>query len=498
MKTQGQAVNFENEVELKLEVAGGALDAVTALPDLAGLTPRTRRQVSVYFDTPRQDLRAAGLSLRIRHADGRRRQTMKAESASTAGLFVRREWECEVAGDTPDLSASSGVPVELISGKPLAELRPTFTAEVTRTIWDVISDDAVIELVFDEGQVTLGDSTDPVAEFELELKEGSAAALFAFARKLAGATPARIGVLTKSERGSRLLDGTTDRAAKAEQLALSEDMTAAQAFQAIAQSCLRHYRLNENLLLATRGAPALHQARVALRRLRSALSLFKPMLEDEAYDGIRAGLRDLASALGDARNLDVLIARTAGTPVADLLKEARESAYDHVCQTLSVDTSRALLLAVAEWLAVGDWLSDERTAPLRERAAAGFGAKLLDRYRKRLKGAGKRLTRIDDEARHEVRILAKKLRYAAEFFAGLYPDKSQRRRRKAFLSALETLQERLGDLNDGATAIGLLRQIGLDEKAAAEIAETGIDRDVALEEAAAAYEALIDTKRFWR
>jgi inorganic triphosphatase YgiF len=495
---QDPRVTSPSEVELKLEAGAGALVAVAAMPELAGVTPRSRHQVSVYFDTPDQDLRMAGLSLRIRHADGRRRQTMKAESAATAGLFVRREWECDVDGDTPDLSAGSGVPVELLAGKPLDALRPTFTADVTRTIWDVLFEGAAIELVFDEGQVTLGDKREPVAEFELELKEGDAAALFGFARKVAACTPARIGVLTKSDRGYRLLDGTTDRAAKSERIALTSGMTAAEAFQAIVRSCLRQYRLNENLLLATRTAPALHQARVALRRLRSALSLFKPMLQDGSYDRIRVELRDLASGLGAARNLDVLIARTAGTPLAERLGMARERAYDDVCRLLSDEASRALLLAVAEWVAVGDWLSDEATAGLRDRTADGFAAKLLDRYRRRLKRGGKRLTRIDDEARHEVRILAKKLRYAAEFFAGLFPEKAQRRRRKAFLTALETLQERLGDLNDGATAISVLRAIGLDEEAAAAVAQTGIDRDAALEQAASAYETLIDTKRFWR
>jgi inorganic triphosphatase YgiF len=491
-------VTPQSEVELKLQVAGGALAAVAAMPELAGVTPRVRHQLSVYFDTPDQDLRAAGLSLRIRHADGRRRQTMKAESAATAGLFVRREWEYEVASDMPDLSGASGVPVDLLAGKPVDAVRPTFTAEVTRTIWDVSFDGAAIELVHDQGQMTLGDGADPIAEFELELKEGNAAALFGFARRLAACTPARIGVLTKSERGYRLLDGEAQRAVKAAPVDLPPGTTAAAAFRAIAQSCLRQYRLNEDLLLATRGTSALHQARVALRRLRSALSLFKPMVQDDAYERIRGGLRDLASGLGEARNLDVLIGRTAGTPLGDRLTAARESAYDDVCRMLSDERSRALILDVAEWVAVGAWASDDRTAALRDRTAEAFGAKLLDRTRKRLKGAGKRLTRIDDEARHEVRILAKKLRYAAEFFATLYPDKVQRRRRKAFLTALEALQERLGDLNDQATAIDVLRGIGLDEAEAATAAETGIDRDAALNQAADAYEVLIDTKRFWR
>jgi len=495
---QDPRVTSPSEVELKLQAGADALAAVAAMPELAGATSRSRHQVSVYFDTPDQDLRSAGLSLRIRHADGGRRQTMKAESAATAGLFVRPEWECEVEGDTPDLSAGSGVPVDLLAGKPVGALRQTFTAEVTRTIWDVASDGAAIEMVFDEGQVTLGDRTDPIAEFELELKEGSAAALFAFARRLAACTPVRIGVLTKSERGYRLIDGTVDRAAKSEPIALSAEMTAAQAFQSIAQACLRQYRINEDLLLATRGAPALHQARVALRRLRSALSLFKPMLQDDDYGDIRRGLRDLAGGLGDARNLDVLIARTADTPLADRLKPARESAYDEVCRLLSDDASRTLLLKLAQWIAVGDWFSDERTAPLRERTADVFSAKLLDRYRKRLKRAGKRLTRIDDEARHEVRILAKKLRYAAEFFGGLYRDKAKRRRRKTFLTAIERLQERLGDLNDQAGAVAVLRRAGIDEEAAQAVAGAGVDRDTALEQAADAYELLIDTKRFWR
>src|SRR3546814_6754427 len=78
-------------------------------------------------------------------------------------------------------------------------------------------------------------------------------------------------------------------------------MTAADAFRHIAQSCVRQFRLNEALLLAGRDAGALHQVRVALRRLRSAFSIFKPVIGGDAHTPLRDELRWLASELANAR-----------------------------------------------------------------------------------------------------------------------------------------------------------------------------------------------------
>src|SRR3546814_13103303 len=120
-------------------------------------------------------------------------------------------------------------------------------------------------------------------------------------------------------------------------------MTAADAFRHIAQSCVRQFRLNEALLLAGRDAGALHQVRVALRRLRSAFSIFKPVIGGDAHTPLRDELRWLASELANARNLDVLLERAKPGALRDRIAASREAAYDAVGEVLASARVRALM-----------------------------------------------------------------------------------------------------------------------------------------------------------
>jgi triphosphatase len=85
---------------------------------------------------------------------------------------------------------------------------------------------------------------------------------------------------------------------------------------------------------------------------------------------------------------------------------------------------------------------------LRVRAIAPAAADELRRRWKSILKRGRRLHALDPQRRHKLRIQAKKLRYAAEFFAGAFPRKKSSRRRGDFVVALEQLQDALGDLND--------------------------------------------------
>ena len=114
-------------------------------------------------------------------------------------------------------------------------------------------------------------------------------------------------MLSKSERGFGLADGGEPNSFKAEPIALRPNLSVAQAFQIIARACVRHFRINEPLLIASRSAEPLHQARVAIRRLRSALSLFEPIVTDNINQRLKRSLRDVSHQFGEARNLDVYI-----------------------------------------------------------------------------------------------------------------------------------------------------------------------------------------------
>jgi triphosphatase len=109
--------------------------------------------------------------------------------------------------------------------------------------------------------------------------------------------------------------------------------------------------------------------------------------------------------------------------------------------------------------------------------------------------------------RDRLRIQTKKLRYAAEFFASLFPSKRASKHRKRFLSALERLQDGLGDLNDIAVhekriaALGGNHQLSNPARVFAAGLLTGREDariEPAMTEATHAYADLVKVKRFWR
>lgn len=480
-----------DEIELKLELSPAAADRIVEAGFLAG-GAKAERQLSTYFDTAEQHVAKAGFSLRIRRSAGKRIQTIKADGASAAGLFIRSEWERPVEDDTPVLDYAT--PLAAMLGG--AAVRPLFEVKVERRTWMLEDEHASIELVLDRGKVAAGKRSEEICEIELELKSGDPATLFGLARKLDAIAPVRLGVLAKAERGYRLT-GAQATSVKADPVPLRADMTAAEAFRHIIRSCIRQFRLNEALLVANRDANALHQARVAVRRVRSAFSIFKPMIGDDGA-ALRDELRWLASRLGDARDLDVLLMRAPPGALHDRLSGARDAACDALLEVLASNRVRSLLLDLAEWLARGHWSLDAGGEADGAQLGRAFAAAALGRFRRRIKRRGKGLPNLDDMARHEVRKDAKKLRYASEFFASLFERKRERRRQKRFTAALETLQDRLGALNDLATAPEVLGRLGLSGDAdAAALLAGGTGKRKMLELAGDAFDEFVDARKFW-
>ncbi|MGY2047142.1 CYTH and CHAD domain-containing protein [Methylobacterium sp. JK268] len=506
------------ETELKLEFEASDLAALDGHP-LLGAGGGETRLTSVYFDTEDRRLREAGYTLRVRHDGARHVQTVK--SAGTgAGLFDRAEWEWEVAGAEPDLEPLGETPVAGLLGRK-SVLRPLFSATVSRSVRSVEHGGSRIEVALDRGRIAALDGASdriaPINEIEFELKGGTSADLFGLARDLGASVPLRLGVLTKAERGYALLSGRLDRFTKAEPVHLDSGMSAGAAFQAIAQACLRHMRLNEAVLLARRDAEALHQLRVSLRRLRSAFSLFGDLVEDSRAPGLKVELKRLSEPFGQARNLDVFLSHTLPLErerrpdesgllrLETHLEGERDRAYAAVDAILRGGEWRLFLLDLIAWVDAGPWLAPEAPqAARRDAPARAFASEELERRRRQVKKRGRGLDDLDPEARHQVRIAAKKLRYGAEFFGSLYPKPKAQKRHKTFVAALAALQDCLGDLNDIATAHRLAADLsrGAPEAAVFAAGLTAADTEERtarlLAAAAEAHEALVEVRPFWR
>lgn len=517
------------EIELKLELDPSSARSFrqNASNSLGTGDGETRQLAAIYYDTRKRTLRRRGFSLRVRHDGERRIQTLKVENRAGAGLFDRPEWECDVSGEAPDPAAFAEGRAANVTAA-LGPLAAVFETRVARTTWIVEDGAAAIEIVVDEGTVSAGDVTTRIAEVELELKHGDAAALFRLARRLAASGRLRLAVRSKSERGYALLDGGVQAGIKAETVRLRRGMDAAEAFQAIARACIRHFRLNESALIETRAVESLHQARVAMRRLRSAFSLFRPVLADDEVEWIRRELQEVSRLLGEARNLDVFAARLGkdepkrdgaaptGSPprVSPARVEAdRVRAYDAVIRRLESKRFRLFMIDLAAWIEAGPWLQLDETALARGLPASEFADTLLDERWRKVRRKGRHLHRLAPEERHEVRIDAKKLRYACEFFGELTRRGKARRRREDLLKALEGLQTALGDLNDVATAQAMAARFALDggdldgvatpsdaDEAPSRrpVGDNGKREAALLAQAVKAHRGISEAKPFWR
>ncbi|MCW6512107.1 CYTH and CHAD domain-containing protein [Lichenifustis flavocetrariae] len=512
------------EVEMKLSLGPADLaDMRRHIAAELGHAGITSRLVSVYYDTPDYELRAQGVTLRVRSAHDRKVQTTKLAGQAAVGLFSRGEWETPLDGDVPDLKAFARTPAGDIIDAKRIRVEALFETIVDRTLWMVEHQGTLIEIALDDGKVVTATRTEPLAELELELKRGSPRELFALARKLNPRGLLHPGVRAKSEVGYRLLSGKAAKPVKADPVVLDKHMTSAAAFQAVMHATLRHFCLNEPVVISHRTPESLHQARVALRRMRSALSLFKDFTRDGQLPELKRRLQIVSRDLGEARNLDVYIAhsvrplveRNGGeTGLKALLTELearRAKAFDLAVTQLRSEDFGKLLLDLLEWIEAGPWLSDEDPArkAARERPVRALAAAVLEKQRRKVKRAGRNLDEIDPAARHRVRIEAKKLRYAAEFFTSLARKGKAKERHLAFVAALEKLQEHLGDLNDIHTgheivlrlaetaplgtppsreAVGAAAHVSALEHARVE------DRIAA---AAEAYTAFAQARRFW-
>jgi triphosphatase len=481
-----------SEVELKLEIDHRDVERLLDA-DLFGEPEKSVLQHSTYFDMPDNGMFRAGFTLRVRRAGDTRVQTVKA-TGSGAAIFARSEWEMPVAGDRPILDHSNPLLNEF--GEKAKNIEPRFEVIVERRTWIVTENGSEIEVALDKGEVQLIDRKAPIHEVELELKTGKSQDLFALARKIEAVVPVKFGVLSKAERGFRLLEAARE-VMKAEPIVLERGATTCSAFRQIALSCLRQFRLNETILLSRRNAASLHQARVALRRLRSAITLFKPMLRDPEAKRLSGEFRWLAGVLGEARNLDVLLPKAEDGELRDALLSKRSDAYDAAIAALESTRSRAMMLDVNDWLHCGDYLSDPATEENRELPAAQYATEALDKARKKLKKHGHDLPGADDEHRHEARKDAKKLRYASEFFSSLFTDKKEARRYKRFVQAMEALQDELGMLNDLATGPGVLASHDLQGHPEAEGLISHADKASLISNAQQALDDLLDQKKFW-
>lgn len=444
------------ELELKFQLGQGALEALAEA--VADCPSSVSHLQAIYYDTPGHALRDGGFSLRVRRHGECYVQTLK--HRSVGGLFERDEWETEVPGAALDPDALALTPISAVIETEILE--PAFTVEVERRqcVWTQAADE--VEVSIDIGWIISGERREPIAEIELELISGTTDAIFNLAERLQQTADIHLLFESKAQRGYRLAGHDGVAALAARHAAISPETTTARVFQVIAREGLVQIAGNARLLQRSHNPEVLHQTRVGLRRLRAAMTVFKPLLDRAGLARAREETRWLARELSPVRDLDALLTRIARTDEIDdtpgraaflgALRLAQTEAYERALAALASPRYRSMLLMLGRWIEIGAW-SRDLSSGVADTPVALSIAPVLDRLHDRLAGRLRKFHRLGSEARHDLRKQAKTLRYAAVFANGIFARHPKRHDR--YMGALRELQDQLGGLNDISVARAL-------------------------------------------
>jgi inorganic triphosphatase YgiF len=449
------------ETELKFALSPDARRLVerhAVLADPAAGAAATHTDRTTYYDTSDHALHAAGFSLRIRHCldDGKYVQTVKA--AITGSSLRRQEWQWTLSDDGLDLERLDEVPGLLAAMNGSADLQPVFCTEVRRRQQMLHRPDgSLVELALDDGVIVTSGQSESLSELEIELKAGSEQTLFGVGLDLVQAAPLSLQVESKADRGYRLQDCNGPKARKAQGVALDPEATVAACFARLAESVMEHLLSNQPAALRGDEAEGVHQMRVAVRRLRSLLVLFGPLLERRSCGRFEDELRHLGDCLGTARDWDVFLGETLPSAASDGVATGWIEALQAAAETKRHAAHQAAKKAIGApsfarfAVAFQAWSRCKASALAHDgdRAMGGGGlpADLLDRLEHKL---AKRLGDVDKRdaaSLHAVRKSAKKLRYGVEYLDSLFGAEAGR-----YAKRCNRLQKKLGTLNDLETA----------------------------------------------
>ncbi len=472
------------EIELKFQVPAERCAALERWLAQGGVQLQRQRLQAAYFDTPQRDLAQAGLALRLRREGRQWVQTLKGAGADGMSRLEHNVTLPARAAALPALDPArhAGHPagerlLALLERPGLAPLQCLYRTDIQRLSRPLRTRSGQVELAYDCGEL-LAEGADgrlqrwPVCELEIELLSGAPAAVLDVARRHALRQGLWLDSRSKAERGDLLARGLAMAApCRARRPALQRGMGAATGLREVLQACLAQILPNQSQIADGVFVPEhLHQLRVGLRRLRSALALFRgleglPAAAQPAMAVLGDAARQAFQALGAARDADVqaalfgpelaqaraalgLPAPAAGAGPAAADEPAVRAALAAAQRAVP---SQGLLLDLLGLIL----LLAEPAEPLQ-----GKPARLRPQLRRRLRRWQRQLAAqaaaaevLDERGRHALRKRIKRLRYGLEFGAALLDAE----RLKPLLRTLAQAQQALGELNDLALAIARRR-----------------------------------------
>lgn len=437
-------------LRFSLDDAGLAALAASSLLAPAPSPGRARRFQDRFFDTDDFALARHGITLRLRKAGRGAKMALLQEGETLEAAVPTQEPDLTAFG--PDRQAEL---TNILEDAPLGEVASASLRQTIRKLGNA-------ELAFETGHLAANGRKTLFSELQIS---ASTATLPESALALAARFTLRLQPEPPGRRAVRLAGGPTPAVQKAGP-GLYGEPCLDEAVEHIIRACLDQFRANVPAFFEGDEEAAVHQMRVAMRRLRSALGLFNRALPTPEFLTLREEAKHIAGAMGEARNWDVFIAILRDGPAAAFPNEVgfvgleaqctahRQAGYKQVRELLENPATTRFLLRAEAFTARRGWRGGLPTELLPRLAepTKTFGTENLERLYRKVRKRGRHLASLPAHDRHLVRIELKKLRYASEFFGNLFEPRGRVRN---FNRAASALQDELGKLNDMATAEGL-------------------------------------------
>ena len=440
---------------------------VTGLSTVTSVARGAERLVDTYLDTEDWRMARSGHVLRVRHRAGRGDVTMKDDAPASSGLRRR----LEVTERLPEggvAALGSGGPVgwrvrALAGRRPLVHVLEVRTRRRPFDLY--VADERVAEVALDETTIVVSGDHHPVRLQRVEIEAvpswvGPLTPLVDTLQRECGLRPA---TLSKFEAGLLAAGVRIPGPPDLGPTVIGAEPSVGDLAFAVLRRQFGAVLANEPGSRLGQDPEALHDMRVATRRLRAALAQFADALPVRAHH-VRSELGWLGGALGAVRDLDVQLERLDAW--RSEVPEEDRAALDDLAAVLhrERDEARATLLADLdspryERLAAG-FSTMLRQGPSRRSAAARAPAivtvpDLVEaRHRAALKAARRARRSGDADDFHTLRIRAKRLRYALEFVSELYPGQTAR-----YVRAVVKLQDALGLMQDARVATTRLHEL---------------------------------------
>lgn len=450
---------MSTETEIKLSLSASTASRLLKHGLLCGIEPQRQLLINTYYDTPDGRLRDEKVVVRYRRKGREWLFGVKTSVPLSGGLAQRKEWEAPGLPGEFDFSQVDDSILRDLLEALRDQLQPLFITRFRRIAWLLEPRPGVrIEVALDRGWIDAGGRRATICEVELELLAGAVSDLFELASALQTSLPLHPEAISKSGRAYRLLAAAPITAVKALPVPIWAGLSTINAFRLVALSCLNHLQCNEQGVCESDAPEFVHQARVAIRRLRSAIRVWERQLPAPFVARFDPLWQGLAKQLGEARNWDVFLESTApilgaafpdSVELAQLVRYAgrRRASTRKAARSVfkSADYSRLLLDFTGALLALPE-AGDGRLGT----AVPGW----LNKTAKRVSQRAEHALGPDYEARHRLRLAFKQLRYALEFFSPIFSPAVL----QDYQQSVTALQELLGSQNDLAVAMQLTRE----------------------------------------